>query len=43
MTEVIRQTVAQNGVLMLAAYIMMIPLVVTALLAGRQAVGNLWR
>ncbi len=40
MGQSIHQTVAQQGVLAVAQYVLLFPLVVTALLAGWRAVGN---
>ena len=43
MTHLIQRIVAEHGVLVLMQYVLMIPLVVTAVLAGRRAVGNVLR
>ncbi len=41
MGEVIHQTVAQQGVLAIAQYVLLFPLVVTAVLAGWRTMSNL--
>ena len=43
MNDLIQRIVAEQGVLVLAQYVLMIPLVVTAVLAGGRAVGNVLR
>ncbi len=40
MDEIIHQTVAQQGVLAVAQYVLLFPLIVAALLAGWRAMGN---
>lgn len=43
MSEIIQQALAEHGVLMLTQYVLMVPLVITAILAGWRAVGNVLR
>jgi len=40
MGEIIHQTVAQQGVLAITQYVLLFPLVVTAVLAGWRTMGN---
>ncbi len=40
MGQIIHQAVAQQGVLAVAQYVLLFPLVVTAVLAGWRAMGN---
>jgi len=41
MGQIIHQTIAQQGVLAITQYVLLFPLVVTAMLAGWRVMGNI--
>ncbi len=43
MDQIIQQALAEHGALMVIQYVLMIPLVATAVLAGWRAMGNVLR